>query len=99
MAVPVIQQIRVGSYIMKQRIKGVEKYPLVLMLHGYGANSFVQDGVFGLQDRVDSHQFILILADGTVDAGGSQFWNAFNECCDFYGTNVKDNKWLSKLIE
>ena len=32
MAVPVIQQIRVGSYIMKQRIKGVEKYPLVLML-------------------------------------------------------------------
>jgi hopanoid biosynthesis associated radical SAM protein HpnH len=31
-AVPVIQQIRVGSYIMKQRIKGVEKYPLVLML-------------------------------------------------------------------
>ncbi|MBT3906463.1 MAG: adenosyl-hopene transferase HpnH [Rhodospirillaceae bacterium] len=32
MAVPVIQQIRVGSYIMKQRFKGVEKYPLVLML-------------------------------------------------------------------
>jgi hopanoid biosynthesis associated radical SAM protein HpnH len=31
-AVPVIQQIRVGSYIMKQRFKGVEKYPLVLML-------------------------------------------------------------------
>jgi hopanoid biosynthesis associated radical SAM protein HpnH len=31
-AVPVIQQIRVGTYIMKQRIKGVEKYPLVLML-------------------------------------------------------------------
>ena len=32
MAVPVIQQIRVGSYIMKQRIKGGEKYPLVLRL-------------------------------------------------------------------
>ncbi|MDP4593054.1 MAG: adenosyl-hopene transferase HpnH, partial [Beijerinckiaceae bacterium] len=32
MAVPVIQQIRVGAYIMKQRMKGVEKYPLVLML-------------------------------------------------------------------
>ena len=32
MAVPLIQQIRVGAYIMKQRIKGVEKYPLVLML-------------------------------------------------------------------
>ncbi|MBO6950042.1 MAG: adenosyl-hopene transferase HpnH [Rhodospirillales bacterium] len=32
MAVPLIQQIRVGAYIMKQRIKGVDKYPLVLML-------------------------------------------------------------------
>ncbi len=32
MAVPLIQQIRVGAYIMKQRLKGVEKYPLVLML-------------------------------------------------------------------
>ena len=32
MAVPLIQQARVGAYIMMQRIKGVEKYPLVLML-------------------------------------------------------------------
>lgn len=32
MAVPLIQQLRVGAYIMKQRLKGVDKYPLVLML-------------------------------------------------------------------
>ena len=32
MAVPLIQQIRVGAYILSKRIKGVEKYPLVLML-------------------------------------------------------------------
>ena len=32
MAVPLIQQIRVGAYVLKQRLKGVEKYPLVLML-------------------------------------------------------------------
>ena len=32
MAVPIIQQARVGAYVMKQRIMGVEKYPLVLML-------------------------------------------------------------------
>jgi hopanoid biosynthesis associated radical SAM protein HpnH len=30
--VPLIQQLRVGAYIMKQRIKGVARYPLVLML-------------------------------------------------------------------
>jgi hopanoid biosynthesis associated radical SAM protein HpnH len=30
--IPLIQQVRVGAYIMKQRLKGVERYPLVLML-------------------------------------------------------------------
>ena len=32
MAVPLIQQLRVGAYIAKQKLKGVAKYPLVLML-------------------------------------------------------------------
>jgi len=30
--VPVRQQVRVGAYILKQRLKGRERYPLVLML-------------------------------------------------------------------
>ncbi len=32
MAVPLLQQFRVGAYILGQRLKGVERYPLVLML-------------------------------------------------------------------
>ncbi len=32
MSIPLIQKIRVGAYIMGQRLKGVDKYPLVLML-------------------------------------------------------------------
>jgi len=32
MPVPLIQQLRVGAYILKNRIKRVERYPLVLML-------------------------------------------------------------------
>ena len=32
MAIPLIQQIRVGAYVLKQKLKGVERYPLVLML-------------------------------------------------------------------
>jgi len=31
-AVPLIQQLRVGAYVVKQRLKGVQRYPLVLML-------------------------------------------------------------------
>ncbi len=32
MAVPLIQQVRVASYIVKQKLKGNKRYPLVLML-------------------------------------------------------------------
>ena len=32
MAVPLIQQIRVGAYVLKQRLRGNSRYPLVLML-------------------------------------------------------------------
>ena len=32
MAVPIIQQIRVGAYILKQKLLGNARYPLVLML-------------------------------------------------------------------
>ena len=32
MGIPVIQQLRVGAYILKQKLLGKQKYPLVLML-------------------------------------------------------------------
>ena len=32
MAIPLIQQIRVGAYVLKNKLKGLERYPLVLML-------------------------------------------------------------------
>ena len=32
MAIPVLQQFRVGQYILKQRLRGISRYPLVLML-------------------------------------------------------------------
>ena len=32
MGIPIIQQIRIGSYLLKQKLKGNRRYPLVLML-------------------------------------------------------------------
>ena len=32
MGVPIRQQMRIGAYLLKQKLKGVEKYPVVLML-------------------------------------------------------------------
>ena len=32
MGVPIRQQLRIGAYLLKQKLKGVERYPVVLML-------------------------------------------------------------------
>ena len=32
MGVPLTQQLRIGAYILKQRLRGNQRYPLVLML-------------------------------------------------------------------
>ena len=32
MGVPLTQQLRIGAYILKQRLRGIDRYPLVLML-------------------------------------------------------------------
>jgi polyhydroxybutyrate depolymerase len=75
------------------------EYPLVILLHGYGANAQAQDFIFGLRPRVTQFQFILILPDGTPGIGGQRFWDATPQCCNFTGTPVDDVGYLASLME
>lgn len=74
-------------------------YPLVVMLHGYSVNGYLQNIVFGLRERVTSHQFVLLVPEGTRNSRPHQFWNAFPECCDFDESGVDDVGYLAALIE
>ena len=74
-------------------------WPLVVLLHGYAANSTLQDIIFGLGLRIDELGFILVQPEGTVDSEGAQFWNATEECCNFDGSTVDDVGYLSGLID
>jgi polyhydroxybutyrate depolymerase len=74
-------------------------YPLVVMLHGYGANGFLNDLIFKLKPRVDAEQFILVIPEGTTDESGSQFWNATPQCCNFDDSDVDDVGYLASLVE
>jgi polyhydroxybutyrate depolymerase len=76
-----------------------EDYPLVMMLHGYGATAAAQDFVFGLGARVDRFGFILITPEGTVDGSRRRFWNATEVCCDFAGSGIDDASYLAGLLE
>lgn len=74
-------------------------YPLVLMLHGFGANGGLQNFVFNLVERVNPFQFVLIVPEGTKNANGDQFWNAFLDCCNFLEETVDDVSYLTGLVE
>lgn len=77
------------------------RYPLVMVLHGRGANGLIQSFYFGLFDRVDSRQFVLIYPDG-LTVSGSRQWRFTPTCCDTPQEEAaarSDVSYLSGLIE
>ncbi len=78
------------------------RYPMVMVLHGRGVNGNVQSFYFGLFDRVDSKQFVLVYPDGRFSADGRRQWRATPTCCDTPPEEVdevSDVPYLSGLIE
>lgn len=76
------------------------RYPLIIALHGFTSNGYLQSIYLGLDTRVDRKQFILIMPEGTKNANGQQFWNATPACCaqsqsDF---QVDDVAYIRSLI-
>jgi len=76
-----------------------KQYPLVMILHGYGASSFVQQAYFGMTELANERDALVVAPDGIVDAGGKHFWNADPTCCDFGHLNPDDVGYLGGLID
>ncbi|MEM8561114.1 MAG: alpha/beta hydrolase-fold protein [Pseudomonadota bacterium] len=76
-------------------------YPLIIVLHGRGATGAIQAFYFGLLERVDRQQFVLIAPDGTLDVSGRRVWNATSACCAFTPETqaVDDVAYIRGLIE
>ena len=76
-----------------------ERYPLLVILHGYGATAFLQQSYFHLFDAPDAFETLVLAPEGTADADGSQFWNADLTCCDQNGAGIDDVGYLGGLID
>ena len=76
-----------------------QKWPLILVLHGYGASGAVQTAFLGIEARATQYGFVTLAPDGTRDPSGSLFWNATPACCDFGNVNVDDVAYLTGLID
>jgi polyhydroxybutyrate depolymerase len=66
------------------------EYPLVILLHGYGASGSVQNLYLGLSRLVDALGFVLLVPDGTPNRDGQRYWNATPACCAF-GEDAPDD--------
>jgi polyhydroxybutyrate depolymerase len=76
-----------------------KQYPLLVVLHGFGASGFVQTAYFGVGGLPGADQALLIAPDGIEDNSGKQFWNADPNCCDFNGKMPDDVAYIGGLID
>jgi polyhydroxybutyrate depolymerase len=80
------------------RLTPGQLYPLVLVLHGYGANGLLQSAYLQIAGLIDDPGILMLAPDGTVDDTNRRFWNASEACCDD-GRNVDDVGYLGGLID
>ena len=74
---------------------GSEPVPLLFNLHGYTSNAFEQEIYGDFRPIADTASFILVHPEGTLDATGTTFWNAFGSPTE----TVDDVGFLSALID
>ena len=73
--------------------------PLIVLLHGFGANGEVQSAYLGMEKAVDAAGALYVHPDGTQNKIGKQFWNATDACCAGPVTkDVDDSAYLAAVI-
>ena len=74
-----------------------EPAPLLVMLHGYTGSGEGEAEYWKVGPAADARGFVGVYPDGTVDSGGSRFWNA-SASCDFERSGVDDVGYLTGVI-
>lgn len=65
--------------------------PVVLMLHGFGADGESQSNYLDLNDTAETRGFILVKPNGTLNSTAQRYWNAFPACCVVFATDPPDD--------
>jgi hypothetical protein len=87
---------RPAEYVLPDDYDASKEYPLVVVLHGFGANGPLQSTYMGVSQLVGERDFVLVHPDGTPLPDGRRFWYSGASCC---GTSQDDVGYLGDLIE
>lgn len=90
---------RPADVLLPSYYSAEREWPLVVMLHGFGASGLLQRVYLGLVTDVEDLGFVLVTPDGTANSEGLQFWNAWDVCCDREGSGVDDVAYLTSLLD
>lgn len=105
------QEVRLpAKVILPLQYSSKEKWPVVVLLHGFTATGEGQDKYLTLRYRTSLRGFILVTPEGTKtpagtkgrkgeDLGEKQFWNATDVCCDFGNTQVDDVQYIKTVLK
>lgn len=88
-----------GSVEVESPLHVSEKIPLVIVLHGFKANAWIQNWYFGLSRYVRKKHFHLVALEGTKNSDGDRFWNASSSCCNLERSGVDDVAYISNVIK
>lgn len=76
-----------------------QEYPLVMVLHGYGATGLLQTAYLQLGDVATDPGAFFLAPEGTVDGSGRQFWAASDACCGDSRGDVDDVAYLGGVLD
>lgn len=76
-----------------------KRYPLVVVLHGFGATGVLQEAYFALNGLPAANTAFVLAPNGTANSTGKLFWNADPNCCDFEHQNPDDVAYLGGMID
>jgi polyhydroxybutyrate depolymerase len=73
--------------------------PLVIALHGFGGSASQCEADYGITDKANRENFIVVYPDGIFGPSGLESWNT-GTCCPVAQTeNVDDVHFISALID
>ena len=72
--------------------------PLIVSLHGYGADSTYQSTYVPLHERVNTDGFALLLPNGAFDGAGNRSWDPTHQYSDSGKASQDDVAYLTELV-
>ena len=72
--------------------------PLLILLHGFGADGQIQSAYLGLEPATDAAGMLYVHPDGVMNQSGKRGWTATDACCAGGDDPPDDSSYIAAII-